>query len=611
MKFAFCLFNYFPFGGLQRDFLRIARECVRRGHSVDVYTMKWEGERDASLPVTLISVKGWQNHTKAKNFVKQLQPLLASQPYDWVMGFNKMPGLEVYYAADTCYQAKVHKQRRWLYRWLPRYRQGKAYESAVFARTSQTEIFLIAKQQQAEFQHYYHTQAERFHVLPPGISKDRMRPINADEIRENMRRNLNIASNDFLLLMVGSGFKTKGLDRIIRGIASLPDAIKNRSQLFVIGQDTFKPFQRLAEEIGIKDRIRFLGGQKDVPSFLWAADLLLHPAYNENTGTVLLEALVAGLPVLTTDVCGYAHYIKQAKAGEVLPSPFEQRKFNQKLMEMLLSGDLKQERKNGLNFAKNADLYSLPERAVDLLETMTPPLKVDEILKLPGEIFRELENRRTQCVTYHHKNYFVKQHFGIGWKEIFKNLLQGRLPVLGAHNEWKALNRLHELKIAAPKIVGFGSRGINPARQQSFLITEALPATISLEDFCKDWSNNPPPFAIKHQLMREVAHIAKTLHDNGVNHRDFYICHFLLGEQCLYLIDLHRAHVRTKTPRRWQIKDLAGLYFSSKNIGLTQRDLLRFVKMYHARPLREILNSEQKLWKKVKQRGDRLYRKHA
>ena len=61
-----------------------------------------------------------------------------------------------------------------------------------------------------------------------------------------------------------------------------------------------------------------------MPAFLLAADLLLHPAYHENTGTILLEALVSGLPILTTDVCGYAHYVQEAKAGCVLTSPFQQ-----------------------------------------------------------------------------------------------------------------------------------------------------------------------------------------------------------------------------------------------------------------------------------------------
>ncbi|XNM52069.1 glycosyltransferase [Escherichia coli] len=55
-----------------------------------------------------------------------------------------------------------------------------------------------------------------------------------------------------------------------------------------------------------------------------AADLLLHPAYQEAAGIVLLEAITAGLPVLTTAVCGYAHYIVDANCGEAIAEPFRQ-----------------------------------------------------------------------------------------------------------------------------------------------------------------------------------------------------------------------------------------------------------------------------------------------
>lgn len=62
---------------------------------------------------------------------------------------------------------------------------------------------------------------------------------------------------------------------------------------------------------------------------------MIHPAYNENTGTVLLEALVPGLPVLVSAVCGYAHYIAEADSGLVLDEPFEQAQLNQYLAQML------------------------------------------------------------------------------------------------------------------------------------------------------------------------------------------------------------------------------------------------------------------------------------
>ena len=184
--------------------------------------------------------------------------------------------------------------------------------------------------------------------------------------------------------------------------------------------------------------------------------------------------------------------------------------------------------------------------------------------------------------------------------------------MFSAKNEWKAIQTLHTLNISTQKIMGYGSRGCNPAQIQSFLITEELPENSSLETLCASWPAHPPALALKRKLIRDVAHIARTLHTHGINHRDFYLCHFLLAKDgALYLIDLHRAQIRSCVPERWVIKDLAGLYFSSKDIGLTSRDLLRFIKEYRNKPLRELLNKESAFWQKVKQRGDKLYRQHA
>ncbi len=614
MKLAFCLFNYFPFGGLQRDFLRIAEECVQRGHIVDVYTMQWEGEKNPRIAVKIIPAAGLQNHTRRKNFVAGLQKELVQAQYDLVVGFNKMPGLDIYYAADTCYQAKAEKKPGWFYKFTPRHRQLVNYEKAVFAHDAKTEILLLAKKQQKEFIRFYATAPERFHLLPPGIAKNRIAPANAIDIRHATRKEFAIHEHEFLLLMVGSGFKTKGLARVLRGLAALPEHLKNCSQLMVIGKDNPKIFIRQAKRLGILNKVKFLGGREDVQQIMLAADLLVHPAYNENTGTVLLEAIVSGLPVLTTDVCGYAHYVHAANAGMVMASPFRQQQFNEILADMLLSPLRDQWHRNGSAFAKQADIYSLPQRAVDFIEAQSAIPRFEQIMSLQGEVYRELEGRRTQRITINGKNYFIKQHFGIGWKEIFKNLFQLRLPVTSAKNEWHAIQRLQSLAIPVPEIVDYGCRGHNPAHIQSFLITKELPKNISLEDFCRNWKINPPAFQLKRALINNVAQIARTLHENGVNHRDFYLCHFLLDrnskEVKLYLIDLHRAQIRRYTPTRWIIKDLAGLYFSSKDIGLTTRDLLRFAKEYRKQPLRDIALKESAFWQKVKKRGEKIYQKH-
>jgi heptose I phosphotransferase len=222
---------------------------------------------------------------------------------------------------------------------------------------------------------------------------------------------------------------------------------------------------------------------------------------------------------------------------------------------------------------------------------------------LEGEVFRELEGRRTLRTEVAGRGYFVKIHHGIGWAEMLKNLLSLRLPVLGAENEWRAIQRLRELGVDSMRAVAYGQRGHNPARRRSFLVTEELAPTVSLEDYSLDWAARPPPVRLKRVLIIRVAEMARRMHAGGVNHRDFYICHFLLhldppptAERLrLSLIDLHRAQVRASTPRRWRDKDLAALYFSALDIGLTSRDLLRFLVAYFARPLRDVLSKETAL----------------
>lgn len=368
MQLAFLLYKYFPFGGLQRDFLRIARVCQQRGHAIRVYTIGWEGEQPAGFDIRLVPVTALTNHSRNEKFVQWVQADLSRDPVDRVVGFNKMPGLDVYYAADGCYEDKTQHQRSWLYKFGSRYRHFSAYERAVFQPEGRTEILMISELQLPLFMKHYRTPIERFHMLPPGIAADRRAPANAAEIRAGLRAEFNLADDDLLLVQIGSGFKTKGLDRTLKAVAALPAELRQRTRLIVIGADDASPFLRQSQALGILDRVQILKGRDDVPRFLLGADLLIHPAYNENTGTVLLEALVAGLPVLTTAACGYAHYIEEADCGLVVPEPFDQLFLDSLLKAMLLDQETRREwQQNALEYAEHADLYSMPERAADVI----------------------------------------------------------------------------------------------------------------------------------------------------------------------------------------------------------------------------------------------------
>ncbi|SDS24743.1 heptose I phosphotransferase [Pseudomonas asplenii] len=240
-----------------------------------------------------------------------------------------------------------------------------------------------------------------------------------------------------------------------------------------------------------------------------------------------------------------------------------------------------------------------------------------EVERLQGEVYRELEARRTLRTEVAGHGFFVKIHRGIGWGEIFKNLLTAKLPVLGAGQEWRAIQRLQAAGVPTMTAVAYGERGSNPAGQHSFIVTEELAPTISLEDFSIDWVRQPPEPRLKRALIAEVARMTGMMHRAGVNHRDCYICHFLLhtdkpvtaDDFKLSVIDLHRAQTRSVITRRWRNKDLAALYFSALEIGLTRRDKLRFLRDYFQQPLRQILRDEAPLLAWLEGKAERLYQR--
>lgn len=228
-----------------------------------------------------------------------------------------------------------------------------------------------------------------------------------------------------------------------------------------------------------------------------------------------------------------------------------------------------------------------------------------------GDTVRALEQRQTLAFTAGGKRYFIKRHRGATVGEILKNLLSLRLPVVSARNEYRAIRKLQELGLRAPAIAAYGRRGLLPGRLESFLVTEDVGPHTTLEDYCRPWHARAPDFAEKRALIEQLADISYTLHSNNVCHRDYYLCHFLrtAADAPLTVIDLHRALVKRRLDERWVIKDLAGLYFSALDAGLTRGDVFRFMRSYRRCALRDTLARDRRFWDAVRERALRLYRR--
>lgn len=222
----------------------------------------------------------------------------------------------------------------------------------------------------------------------------------------------------------------------------------------------------------------------------------------------------------------------------------------------------------------------------------------EEIMALPGKVYKQKPGRETIKVIVEGKDCFIKKHYGVGWKEIFKNLLQGKKPIVSARNEWQAIEYLTKAGIGTMSLVGYGEKGLNPARLRSFVITESLEHTKTLEELLKNKQIN------KRLLIKQLAELTRRLHAIGIAHRDYYLCHIRMdAEGQLYIMDLHRALIFKSIPERWLVKDLGALYFSSMNLGFSKRDYFRFIKIYSQQSLRENLINRKGFWEKVKVRA--------
>ncbi len=368
MQLALCLYKYFPFGGLQRDFLRIAEVLVNKGHSVRVYTQSWQGDKPDFLDIILVPTSSVSNHGRNQQYHKWVFNHLATHPVDRIVGFNKMPGLDAYYAADVCYAEKVASEKSWWYKLLPRYKHYSDFETETVRKGLNNKLLIIADKQRVQFQKHYGTEQERFYLLPPGIAKDRKYTSFSPDANAKIRKELKLSSKNVLLLQIGSDFHRKGVDRSIIALANLPDECRKNTFLCVIGQDNATAFKSLSAKHQIESQIFFFNGRKDIPDFIAAADLFLHPARSENTGTVILEALVGGLPQMVTETCGYSPYINEAKSGIVIPDPFDQKTFNAALTTAVSDEELRRVwRDNSKHYADTHDLYSMPEKAAQII----------------------------------------------------------------------------------------------------------------------------------------------------------------------------------------------------------------------------------------------------
>ncbi len=327
MNILIAIHKYFPFGGLQCDMLRFAQHAADRNHQVTIATTQWDAPKPSkNISVTIIPKRGFANHTKLKNFASDVQKLIPN--FDTTITFVRLPGFDWYFSGDDCYATLFPlKHSKLLLKFHPRYKTFLNLEEQIFNPDSKTSIFIVAPHQQQDFINAYNTQPQRFHLLPPGMNPNCIRPYenSAQVRRNNARRQLGIPQDAVVSITVGANLKLKGADRVIQAINTInQERAASKIHHLLVGKLP-ADLQQLAAQ---SKEIHALGLRQDIPDLLLAADIMLHPARQEAAGSVLIEAIASGIPVICSDVCGFKDHVLST-SNLVTSEPFNQEQFVQ------------------------------------------------------------------------------------------------------------------------------------------------------------------------------------------------------------------------------------------------------------------------------------------
>jgi len=159
-------------------------------------------------------------------------------------------------------------------------------------------------------------------VIHPGVAAERFSAFDREGSRQQIRQRYGLSEEDIVVLFVGMNFEIKRLELVIRGLAEL--ARQNigfsRVKLLIIGKGNRKRYVKLARDLGIADRVSFVGVTHEVEKYYLASDIFAMPSTFDTFGLAVLEAMMAELPVIITQRVGAKDLVETGVQGFILSS---------------------------------------------------------------------------------------------------------------------------------------------------------------------------------------------------------------------------------------------------------------------------------------------------
>jgi len=205
-----------------------------------------------------------------------------------------------------------------------KYRILAELERSLVTRRCPPFVIAISQYVAEQLTKHYQFDADHIRTVFNGVDPDNASTDEICEHRRQIRRQFNLPDDDPMVLCVAHNFKLKGVGKLIEAVARLKrHSADAHVHVIVVGRDNPNPFLKLARRLRVADRVIFAGPTKRINEFFHAADCLAHPTFYDPCSRVVLEAMSASLPVITTRFNGAAERITDGQEGYVIDSPMD------------------------------------------------------------------------------------------------------------------------------------------------------------------------------------------------------------------------------------------------------------------------------------------------
>ena len=338
-------------GGAEKYAATLARALSAAGHEVHVLARLVDpGELPPAVRVRLVQPRpipglGW---LRTYRFARASEAILRQESFDLIVGMVKVwyqhayialagthPGTLEYnserfrsaWARRLWWLSKLGNPKQWAFRVIARRQFGSHHRPQIVAPSRMV----------AEHFHYYHgVPFERISVVYNALDDDRDWPQSADARREFRSRH-HLGDDQVAVLFAAHNYSMKGLAPLLEAFAPVA-ARQTRARLVVCGSPRDARYRRQARSLGIEDRVLFLGFVDDMRECFAGCDLFAFPTFYDPCSLVVLEALAAGLPVITTRQNGAGELLDEGRDGYVIQSPWALDELGERL-ERLISDD--------------------------------------------------------------------------------------------------------------------------------------------------------------------------------------------------------------------------------------------------------------------------------